>query len=108
MCLEIPGPCSKQRTSHCGQLQLARAIVWGDLDAHTLAYSDGSVWQGLAAAAAVLVGASLGLDPLLELGPALKRCALLCDSRVAPGADLGGRPTLTPGAGRAGPGGAAG
>lgn len=54
--LEIPGLRSKRRTPHCGLLQLARAVVWKDLEGHTLAYSDGSVRrrQGSATAAAVL------------------------------------------------------
>lgn len=103
--LDIPGLHSKRRTPHCGQLQLARGVVWGDLHGHTLVYTDGSVrqQQGSAAAAAVLgentrqvrlpyaassataelVGISLGLDLLREVDPLPERCALLCDSRVA-------------------------
>lgn len=102
---DIPGLRSKRRTPHCGQLQLARGVVWGDLEGHTMVYTDGSVRQrqGSATAAAVLgeatrqarlhyaassataemVGVSLGLDLLLELEPPPERCTLLCDSRVA-------------------------
>ncbi|XP_077549507.1 uncharacterized protein LOC144162708 [Haemaphysalis longicornis] len=68
VCTDIPGLRSKPRTSHCGQVQLARGVVWGDLEGHTLVYTDGSVRQREGSA---------------TLEPSPKRCTLLCDSRVA-------------------------
>lgn len=57
MNLEIPGLRSKRPTPHGGKLEVSQAVAWGDLEGHTMDYSDGSERQGSAAEADVLVGA---------------------------------------------------
>lgn len=103
--MEIPGLRCKRRMSHCEQLQMSQAVIWGDLESHTLAYTDGSMGQqagfghssNCAGGGQQAVPAALGRiirhtqadgrrpwsGPSTGAGANHERCALLYDFRMA-------------------------